>query len=322
MSERVFFSSCSHLWKHMVSHQAPGRRRRRLSLPDPAERHTPNNMEQLAFKYMDLCKVESSTDTDSEISPRWSDTSTMGCVSSAPESETLRRTPKPLKPRHGCSSLFLDPYDGSSEDSDESHLDVSISRRTRQQGGGGGGGGGGRRFLGRSRRFILHHPPSVALRDVMKDGKRDPATTQQLQHPVDVQMKCGSDSELWVYELDILPSHSNREVCGDLAAKMTNDSQASAQTMDIELQLHDSGLVASRSSTPNTPGPPTLVVRGSSWMMDSSSERSPSPCDLRSLYKRKLSLPGAEVVEVGQRKRQCVVHMGEEEAGDSASEPC
>ncbi|XP_047197642.1 uncharacterized protein LOC124852599 [Hippoglossus stenolepis] len=277
-------------------------------------------MEQLAFKYMDMCKVESSTDTDSEISPRWSDTSTMGCVSSAPESGTLRRTLRPLKPaaRHGCSSLFLDPYDGSSEDSDESHFDVSVSRRTRQQ----GGGGGGRRFLGRSRRFILHHPASVALRDVMKDGTRDPATAQQLQHPVDVQMKCGSDSELWVYELDTLPSHSDREVCGDLAAKKTNDSPACAQTMDIELQLHDSGLLASRSSTPHMPGPLTPVGRGSSWMLDSSSERSPSPCDLRSLYKRKLGLPGAEVVEVGQRKRQCVVNMGEEEAGDSASEPC
>ncbi|XP_019953566.2 uncharacterized protein [Paralichthys olivaceus] len=277
----------------MVSHQAPG---------DHTERHAPNNMEQLAFKYMDMCKVESSTDTDSEISPRWSDTSTMGLVSSAPESGTLRRTLKPAA-RHGCSSLFLDPYDGSSEDSDESHFDAGVSRRTRQQ----GGGGGGRRFLGRSRRFILHHPAPVALRDVMKDGTRD---------PVDVQMKCGSDSELWVYELDTLPSHGDKDVCGNLVA---NDFTACAQTMDIELQLHDSGLLASRSSTPHTPGPLTPAGGGSSWMLDSSSERSPSPCDLRSLYKRKLGPPGAEVA---QRKRQCVVNMEEEEAGDSASEPC
>ncbi|XP_022606906.1 uncharacterized protein LOC111226094 [Seriola dumerili] len=294
------------------------RRRRQRSLPGHSERHIPNNVDQLAFKYMEMCKMESSTDTDSEISPRWSDTSTMGCVSSAPERGTLRRTLS-LKPaaRHGCYSLFMDPYDGSSEDSDDSNIDFGVSRRTRHQ----GQGGGGCRFSGRSRRFILHNPASVALREVMKNGMRDPVTEQQ--HLLDLPMKCGSDSELWVCELDTLPSHSDKDSCRDLTAEMANDSTMHPQTMDIELQLDDSGLHATRSSTPHTSGPLTPVGGSSSWMLDSSTERSPSPYNLRSLYKRKLGLPGAEVVELAQRKRQCVVNMEDkQEAGDSASEPC
>ncbi|XP_044231688.1 uncharacterized protein LOC122998766 isoform X1 [Thunnus albacares] len=287
------------------------RRRRQHSLPDHSDNHAPNNMDQLAFKYMEMCKVESSTDSDSEISPRWSDTSTMGCVSSAPESGSLGRTlPLVHKPagRHGCYSLFLDPYDGSSEDSDESNIDVGVSsRRARQQ------GKGGFRFSGRSRRFILHHSPSVVCKEVVTNGMRD------------VQMKCGSDSELWVCELDSLPSRSDRDGNKDLTEEMTNDSTTHTQTMDIKLQcqLDDSGLHATRSSTPHTPGCLTPVERSSSQMLDSSSERSPSPCNLRFLYKRKLGLPGTEVVELGQRKRQCVVNMEDEpEGGNSASEAC
>ncbi|KAJ4940025.1 hypothetical protein JOQ06_029456 [Pogonophryne albipinna] len=154
------------------------------------ERHVPNNMDQLAFKYM-MCKV-SSSDSDSEISPRLSDTSTMGCVSSTPESLTFRRTlPITQKPagRYGCCSLSSDPYDGSSEDSDEPNINGGVSsRRFKQQGK--GGGGGGSRFSGRSRRFILNHPASVSLRDVEKHGMRDAVSDNN------VQMKCGSDSEM------------------------------------------------------------------------------------------------------------------------------
>ncbi|XP_058471927.1 uncharacterized protein LOC131445102 isoform X2 [Solea solea] len=281
---------------------------------DHGDRRIPNNVDQLAFKYM-MCKVDSSTDSDSETSPRWSDTSTMGCVSSAPECGTLRRT-LPLRPaaRHSCTSMFLDPYDGSSEDSDESDAD-GVSRRWRQQ-----GRAGGCRFSSRSRRFILHQPASAALREAMM--KRDPVTEQQ--HPLDVQMKCGSDSELWVCEIDTVPSsHSDQNARGDHAVEKRSHSTAHAQIVKMELQFDDSGLHTTRSSTPHTPGPLTPVGGSSAWMLDSSSERSPSPCNLRSLSKRKFGLPGAEVVELGQRKRQCVVNMEqEEEAADSASEPC
>ncbi|XP_035766876.1 uncharacterized protein LOC102777193 isoform X6 [Neolamprologus brichardi] len=111
------------------------RRRRQRPLPDSTDRQAPSSMDQLTLNYMEMCNMESSTDSDSEISPRWSDTSTMGCVSSAPESGASRRAlPLTLKPaeRHGCYSLDLDPYDGSSEDSDESNVNVS-SRQSRQQ---------------------------------------------------------------------------------------------------------------------------------------------------------------------------------------------
>ncbi|XP_072313402.1 uncharacterized protein [Eucyclogobius newberryi] len=81
-----------------------------------------------------MCKVESSTDSEREISPRWSDTSTVGCGTSAAESDGVLQT-LPLRPtstgRHGCCSVFLDPYDGSSEDSDVS-MDVQWNRRIRQ----------------------------------------------------------------------------------------------------------------------------------------------------------------------------------------------
>ncbi|XP_026195567.1 uncharacterized protein LOC113148198 isoform X4 [Anabas testudineus] len=182
------------------------RRRRQHSAPDKSDRHVPNNMDHLAFKYMEMCKVD--TDSDSEISPRWSDTSTVGCVSIAPQSETLQTLQLKPAARHGCYSLFLDPYDGSSEDSDESNINDGVSRRTKQRG---KGGGGGCRFSGRSRTFVLHHPASVARREVVKTGMRDPATEQQ--HLFDIQMKCGSDSEVWVCELDSLPSHSDKEAC-------------------------------------------------------------------------------------------------------------
>ncbi|XP_056282845.1 uncharacterized protein LOC130201764 [Pseudoliparis swirei] len=281
-------------------------------------------MDQLAYKYMELCKVESSTDSDSEISPRWSDTSTLGCVSSTPESGTFRRTlPLTRTPagRHGCYSLFLDPYDGSSEDSDESNLDVGVtSRQTRQQGK--SGGGGGCRFLGRRRRFLFHHPASVALREVAKNGTRDPVTEPQ-QHLPDVQMKCGSDSELCVR--DIAPSHSDRDGCRVLTEEPANDPTMHSQTTDIEMhcQSNDSGLNVTIPSTSHLPGPVTSVEGTLSQRLDSSSETSPRPCNLRSIYKRKLGFPEAEVGALGQRKRQCVVDMHDEpKEKDSASEPC
>ncbi|XP_028251994.1 uncharacterized protein LOC114427946 [Parambassis ranga] len=260
------------------------RRRRQRPFADHSDRPAPNNMDHLTFKYMEMCKVESSTDSDSEISPRWSDTSTMGCVSSAAESGTSRRIIHKPAVKHGCYSSFLDPYDGSSEDTDESDICFGVSsRHIRQQAKCVGAGC----RLSRGRRFILHHPAPVALRDVVKHGKR---SEMEQQHLLDVQMKCGSDSEL-----DTLSSHCCRNPTSETVA-------GHPQTMDVEFQLDDSGLHATRSSTP---GPQTPVDR-------SSSEKSPSPCHLTSLYKRKLGLPGADVVELGQRKRQCVVNMEDE----------
>ncbi|XP_061824213.2 uncharacterized protein [Nerophis lumbriciformis] len=250
-------------------------RRRRHLIPEHSDGGQKSNMEQLANKYM-MCKVESSTDSDSEISPRWSDTSTMECVSSAPESGTLKQTlPLMREPpgKHGCYSLFLDPYDGSSEDSDDTDVP---SRRTRQQGKGGG------RLSRKNRRFILHHPAAIGFRQLVK-------TPPEQQHLVDVHMKCVEDSEVWLCELVSLSSQADL-YRGGPAEEMPTGS-------DVKVKLFDDSAL-----------PSTL------------SARSPGkPCNLRVLFKRKLAVPAAEGLELGHRKRPCVVNM---EEGDSTWDAC
>ncbi|XP_049595531.1 uncharacterized protein [Syngnathus scovelli] len=166
------------------------RRRRPHLISDFSDRGQTNNMEQLAFKYKEMCKVESSTDSDSEISPK-SDTSTMECVSSAAESGITRR-PLPRVHesvgRQGCYSLFLDPYDGSSEDSDGVNMEP---RRTKLQGKGGRG-----RFSCRSRHFLLH-PPSTGFRQPVKPATETPSEC----HLLDMHMKCLDNSDVWLCEM-------------------------------------------------------------------------------------------------------------------------
>ncbi|XP_077476941.1 uncharacterized protein LOC144089714 [Stigmatopora argus] len=152
------------------------RRRRSRSIPGPIDQTS--TVEQLAFKYKEMCKVESSTDSDSEISPRGSDSNTMECVSSVPESDSV----SPALPlRHGAAgrrgfySMFLDPYDGSSEDSDDIVTNPgAASRRTRQH------------------------------------GKGDAAREQEC-HRLDVHMKCVDPSPVWT-------SKHSKELTGAQAA--------------------------------------------------------------------------------------------------------
>ncbi|XP_068195709.1 uncharacterized protein [Antennarius striatus] len=234
-----------------------------------------------------------------------------GCVSSASESGTIQRIlPLTHKPagRHGSFSLFFDPYDGSSEDSDGSNINISVfHRRTQQQ------GRGGCRCSSRNRRFVFHQPTSLR-EEVKNEGEQQPL--------LDVQMKCGSDSELWMCKVGAPPSHSERKECRDINEKMAWDSIKPAETMDIELdcKLDDTSGHASRSSKPPTNGPVIPMEGSVSQMVGSSSERSPSPCILGSLYKRKFCFPGAEVGDMGQRKRQCVINMQDEQEGGSAYE--
>ncbi|KAM9708569.1 uncharacterized protein ACNS7B_000828 [Menidia menidia] len=287
------------------------RRGRPRSRADQSEGHTPSNMDQLTFKYMEMCKVETSSDSDSEISPRWSDTSILGSVSRAPGRGPSRRAfPLTYKStgRQACYSLLLDPYDGSSEDSDKSNIDVS-SRQTRHQ----SKGGGGCRLPSQRRRFISHHPASVALRERLKNGMKDLLMDQQptvSKDSSDVQPKCESDSELWDCELDTLSSNSGKDGYGIITEEMVTDSTTHVQNL---LELNDSGWHSRRSSTPHTPGFQTSVETSSSQMVDSCSERSPCSCNRRSLWKRKGCFPGIEGVELRSRKRQCVANMEVEE---------
>ncbi|XP_026103172.1 uncharacterized protein LOC113074536 isoform X1 [Carassius auratus] len=114
---------------------------------------------RLAFKYMEMCKVDSSSDSESESNPRWSDVSSKGCESSAPEApQKLQR----FTGHHYQQSL--DPYDGSSEDSGSS---AEGSKKQRL---------GGLRVKGTSRRSASGEVRS----------RSDAA---------DVQMRSSSDSE-------------------------------------------------------------------------------------------------------------------------------
>ncbi|XP_014067354.1 uncharacterized protein [Salmo salar] len=255
-------------------------RQQQHSLPgfpdDSLVESSPSSVDKLAFKYMELCKVESSTDSESDVSPRWSDTSTMGCGSSAPESRQpiqrmLTCSHKPVG-RYSWLSLSLDPYDGSSEDSDESNAGP---RRPRQ---------GSCRYWGRSQRRN-NHPPTVILKEVIKSG----GPTEP--HLIDVQMRSASDSELWTC------SHSKGR--GPVTSA-------------------DSGVLTIKSS-PCTPVFPTLVGAATSVPNVRIPEKSPdNTIPLRGVFKRKLSLPGAETLQdCGHRKKQCVTKM---EAGDSPPE--
>lgn len=192
---------------------------------------------------------------------------------------------------YSCLQL-LDPYDGSSEDSAESDLNAPSIRARR----GKSVGGGSCRSLSRNRRFLLP-----------KSGSRDPRPASE-QHLLDVQMTLESESELWLCEINVMPSDSEKYGGGDL-----EESTVRAQTMDVEL-LEDSGV--------HIPPPSTVRLGNSPQVPDSSSERSPSPCHLWCLHKRKMCFPGGEVSELGQRKKQCVLSMEDEhEEGRSASEP-
>ncbi|XP_061553307.1 uncharacterized protein LOC133413233 isoform X2 [Phycodurus eques] len=180
---------------------------------DPSDSGKTSNMEQLAFKYKE-------------------------CVSSAPESGSLRRTlPLVHDPagRQGCYSLFLDPYDGSSEDSDDINMDPSApSRRTRQHGG---------RFQRRSRRFILHSPQSTAFRPMVEPTER---VREQGCHLVDVHMKCVDDSEVWLCEL-------TEDLTG---------SQAAAAGIQVHCRLHrDTRLPESSSERPANPCNVRVVLK-------------------------------------------------------------
>lgn len=121
-------------------------------------------------------------------------------------------------------------------------------------------------------------------------------------------MTCESESELWLCEIGITPPDSHKDAGCDLEASATI-----GQTRDVGL-LGDPGVKAAL--------PSTVRVGNSPQVPDSSSERSPSPCHLRCLYKRKMCFPGTEVSELEQRKRKCVHSMEDEhEEGGSASEP-
>lgn len=162
---------------------------------------------------------------------------------------------------------FLDPYDGSSEDSDESN--VATCRQTRHHGKGGSG------LSGQRRRPSLHY--SLRVGETVTNTTRDSSAHQCMVHrdANEVRMKC--DSELW----------------DGKGCRSVNYPTKGVHPMDVEVQLDDSGLEATRSSTCCSPGLPAPEERRS----------------LRTLCKRKELPPEAEPSETEPRKRQCVKTM-------------
>ncbi|XP_015244983.1 PREDICTED: uncharacterized protein LOC107094084 [Cyprinodon variegatus] len=189
-----------------------------------------------------------------------------GCGSSAPESGTSRRmttlTHKPLG-RHACCSLFLDPYDGSSEDSDVSS--GGTVRLPRPHGKGG------------HRRRLFPHSSMTT----------DTTRASLMHRQGDARVKHGR--------------------CSEEGCRRIPDESENIHAMDVEVQLDDSGLEATRSSTCCTPGLYISEERSSPQMLSSSSGRS-----LRPLSKRKELPPEAEPVEAELRKRRCVVNTADE----------
>ncbi|XP_024126564.1 uncharacterized protein LOC112145505 isoform X2 [Oryzias melastigma] len=242
-----------------------------------ADRHASSNVDQLTVKYMEMCKVGSSTDSDSEISSRWPETSVVACPRSATEPETSQQIHTKPSRSCVCYSLLLDPYDGSSEDS-ESNIEVS-SRKTRQR----RNGGAGFPFSSQRRRSALNQ--REMLRNEMRDGS-------------DVQMKYHTDSDLWDCELDTSPCHIDSIDCKMITEESESHSLQHIYSMDTECQLGDSGLYGSRSSTPITPA------------VSSSAE---SSCKFKSLWKRKVNFSAVEVVDSRPSKKQCVTTEEEKE---------
>ncbi|CAL8273519.1 unnamed protein product [Merluccius merluccius] len=268
-----------------------------------------------------MCKVESSTDSESDISLRSSDTSTMALVStSRPDRRPLQKTMLSLSHKGGgrlpCYCRFLDPYDGSSEDSDESSSPPAgvLGRRPRQQ-----HGGACSHLLCRGRRFVtLLQPPASVPAEVTKREPRAPTAAPTptpgpllLQHPADVQMDSdGSSSEPWVRGPD-----APRSSVADQNPEAGETSPASGDGPggeEEEDRFEDSGL---HSATGSPPPPP------SAGSASHAAETSPDPgghgcC----LYKRKTM----ETAESGQRKKQRVVSMKEEypRQGGCTAEMC
>ncbi|KAJ8341660.1 hypothetical protein SKAU_G00339510 [Synaphobranchus kaupii] len=239
-------------------------------------------VDRLAFKYMEMCKVESSTDSESDTSPRWSDTSTKGCVSSTPESQTARKT-LTFVPKPGRYQLpSLDPYDGSSEDSGSSKCGPKGQRQ------------GGCRMRSRGRRGTVN--TATFSRDMGKCGAQ--ASTPAAPAP-DIQMRSLSDSEIRTVDLSLLSPRGHKEHMKE----MTIDSG-----MHTESSLCTPGVFSYVGVTPvRLPESPSHRSQTGSHRLHPKSPNSPTP--LKSLPKRKSCFPGAEAGERGLRKRQCVVEM-------------
>ncbi|XP_048831651.1 uncharacterized protein LOC125708130 isoform X2 [Brienomyrus brachyistius] len=236
-----------------------------------------SSVDRLAFKYM-MCKVESSTDSGSDTSPRWSDTSSKGRVStrhkSGPPRKMLTCAQKPAGRHHLIS---LDPYDGSSEDSEMSDDEPRMMRQ------------GVSKLRSRCRRG------NTNFASFPKDARKCVARPNVVAlPPADVQMKSSSDSEVRMGDPGLL---SPRAAMPQIGVETPVDSGVHTESPLCTPAISYVG--ATPLGLLGSPSRQTGLYR----------QHGESPSFLEIFPKRKSCLPGAEVGERGLRKRQRVVDM-------------
>ncbi|XP_067100072.1 uncharacterized protein [Osmerus mordax] len=252
-----------------------------------------------------MCKVESSTDSESDVSPRWSDTSTMGCGSSAAESRQVQRSllcghkPAGRHPSYHC--LSIDPYDGSSEDSDVSDS-LSFPWRQRQP-------QAGCRCWGRTGRRVPFHSAPPLLRGISLNELRvvetEPGRAEQNQQKtLDVQMRSTSELDHWSCGLETSSCGHSR---GGESNLTEGTFESGGRTRSVDSGMH------------STCSPFPCVGENSLCHPEMSSEKSvDSPFTLSCASKRKFGLLGLPGKEEETRKRLCVsrMDMGEDSTMD------
>ncbi|XP_051578927.1 uncharacterized protein LOC127455248 isoform X2 [Myxocyprinus asiaticus] len=217
---------------------------------------------RLAFKYM-MCKVDSSLDSESETNPRWSD----ACESSTPEKHAASQKLQRLSGQN--YQQCLDPYDGSSEDSDSSNKGAKRQRP------------GTLRMKGRGHR---------SDRDV-----RRAVTRQDLpeHHDVDIQMRSSSDSEqgFWspcqavtCVKVDLSDSGFNTR-SSIISPAVPSGTETSLHTTESNSKWIQSGWVQASPGSPDSP-----AFHGA-------------------FSKRKFFPPSGDVDEGMRRKRPCISDM-------------
>ncbi|KAG9268216.1 hypothetical protein AMEX_G17163 [Astyanax mexicanus] len=163
----------------MPSKQPRRRGHAAAGVPDiRSDQRDPVTVDRLAFKYMEMCKVDSTSDSESDTSPRWSDASSKSFQGGT----GLKRPTLPQKPFGRHYQQTLDPYDGSSEDSASSADGAKRQKR------------GGFRVKGRSCSRMAANP--LPSHEVRRPGLRDSVPVIQFG---DIHMRSSSDSELKIH---------------------------------------------------------------------------------------------------------------------------
>ncbi|XP_018619663.2 uncharacterized protein LOC108941474 [Scleropages formosus] len=181
-------------------------------------------VDKLALKYMEMCKVESSTDSGSDTSPRWSDTSAKGCASSGHERHALRKASFVPKPAGHHHLVRLDPYDGSSEDSEEPS----------------------------GPRAHWHMGSRMHGRGWRETGKGAVRAGVMSQVAADVPMRSSSDSEAWTDDTGFLSLRSSRP-------RLEETPTDSGVRTESELSMP--GLSCTRVTPPADPSSPSHLAR-------------------------------------------------------------